>query len=83
MGTTTVIGALLVAGGLVYMAMAAIFRGRMTEPHADAGDPAGRTLEPRRESHMGFLGVRANWPGLVIAGIGVLMLLLPPIFGLA
>ncbi|UXN74253.1 hypothetical protein N8D56_03125 [Devosia sp. A8/3-2] len=80
MATTTFIGALLVAAGLVYMALAAIFRGRMTDPHASAGDPAGRTLEPRRRG-MGFLGLKANWPGLLIVVIGVIFLLIPAVQG--
>jgi hypothetical protein len=76
MVTTKLIGALLVACGILYMAVAAIYRGRLTDPHASPGDPAGPTLEPRRHG-MGFLGLKANWPGLVIAAIGALMLLLP------
>ncbi|UXN71197.1 hypothetical protein N8A98_08465 [Devosia neptuniae] len=80
MATTTLIGALLVAAGLIYMALAAIFRGRMTDPHASANDPAGRTLEPRRRG-MGFLGLKANWPGLLIAAIGVILLLAPAFSG--
>lgn len=76
MATTTLIGALLVACGVVYMAIAAIFRGRMTDAHSSPGDPAGPTLEPRRAG-LGFLGVKANWPGVLIAAIGLVLLLIP------
>jgi hypothetical protein len=73
---TTLIGALLVTCGLLYMAGAAIYRGGMTEPHSSPRDLAGLTLEP---GHRGlrFLGLKANWPGLLIAAIGALMLLFP------
>ena len=76
MATITVIGALLVVCGLLFMAGAAIFRGRMTDPHASRRDPAGLTLEPRRQG-MGFLGLKANWPGLLLAAVGVVLLLWP------
>ena len=75
MATNTLIGALLVIGGLLYMAGAAIFRGRMTEIHASR-DPAGPTLEPRRQG-VRFLGLKVEWPGLLAAAIGALLLLFP------
>ena len=74
MVTTTLIGALLVTCGLLYMAGAAIFRGRMSEPHSSNGEPSG--LEPHHRG-LRFLGLKANWPGLLIAVIGTLMLLFP------
>ena len=76
MAATTIIGAVLVACGLVLMALAAIHRGRLSDPHAAPGDPAGTTLEPQRQ-RMGFLGLAANWPGLLVAAIGVVLLSLP------
>jgi hypothetical protein len=72
----TLVGALLVTCGLLYMAGAAIYRGRMTEPHSSPRDLAGLTLEPRHRG-LRFLGLKANWPGLLIAAIGALMLLFP------
>jgi hypothetical protein len=78
MATSTLIGALLVACGVVYMAIAAIFRGRMTEPHSTPRDGTGPTLEPRRAG-MGFLGAKANWPGVLIAAIGLMLLLIPAV----
>jgi hypothetical protein len=69
------IGALLLLCGVVYMAGAAIYRGRMSDPHSNPNDTA-RTLEPRHRG-LRFLGLRANWPGLLIIAIGGLMLLFP------
>ncbi|PSH65663.1 hypothetical protein CU102_19400 [Phyllobacterium brassicacearum] len=72
----TLVGALLVTCGLLYMAGAAIYRGRLTESRSSPREPAGLTLEPRHRS-LRFLGLKANWPGLLIAAIGALMLLFP------
>lgn len=68
------LGALLLLGGLVYMAGAAINRGRMSDPTANPNDAGKRTLEPRHRG-VGFLGWRANWPGLVLAVLGAVLLL--------
>jgi len=73
--TFPLIGALLIVCGVVYMARAAIYRGRMSDPHFNPND-TGRTLEPRHRG-LRFLGLGANWPGLLIIAIGGLMLLLP------
>lgn len=69
------IGALLFICGMLLMARTAIFRGNMSEPHPTPRDPAGVTLEP---SHRGlrFLGFTQNWPGIALAVVGALMLLL-------
>ncbi len=73
--TTPLIGSLLIVCGIVYMAGVAVFRGRMSEPRSKPdGTP---TLEPRRRT-LGFLGVRANWPGLAMIVVGVVLLLMPP-----
>ena len=74
--TIPLIGALLILGGIVYMASAAISRGRMSDPHIDPSDDAP-TLEPRHRG-LRFLGLKANWPGLLLVAIGAIMLLLPP-----
>ena len=71
---TVWIGALLVIFGLVYMARTAIFRGNLSEPHAPTYDPGAVTLEPERRS-LRFLGVQANWPGMVMIVAGALLLL--------
>jgi hypothetical protein len=74
--TTALLGALFVVCGLLYMAGVAIYRGRLTEPHASPRDPAGPTLEPR-SGGVGFLGLKHNWPGFLLAIIGALLLLWP------
>ena len=74
MFTIELVGALLVLGGLVYMAWAAIGRRRMSDPAATPNDAGTRTLEPRHRG-LRFLGWKANWPGLVMMAFGGLLLL--------
>lgn len=76
MTTITVIGAFLVALGILYLAASAIFRGRLTEPHSTTRDPADVTLEPR-QTPVRFLSPKSNWPGLVAVLVGALLLLAP------
>jgi len=78
---TVILGALLTVAGLVYMAGAALRRGRLSDPAPTAPDrPApnlatpGPTLEPRRRG-LGFLGLSQNWPGLLMMVVGILLLL--------
>jgi hypothetical protein len=73
--TIPMFGALLLLAGIVYMAGAAIYRGRMSDPHIDPREDAP-TLEPRHRG-LRFLGWKANWPGLLMIVIGGIMLLLP------
>jgi hypothetical protein len=61
------LGALLVLGGILYMVRATIWRGSLSRS-------AGDTLEPTRRG-VGFLGVAANWPGLLLMAIGAVLLL--------
>ena len=68
------IGALLVICGLLFMARTAIFRGDLSEAHQSAADPGSVTLEPARRG-LRFLGMKANWPGVVLVVVGALMLL--------
>ena len=72
--TLELLGALMVLAGVVYMAWSAIHRGRMSDPAAGPSDAGKRTLEPRHRG-LGFLGWKANWPGLLLAGLGALLLL--------
>ena len=72
MAAIPLIGALLLFCGVVYLAGAAIYRGRMSDPHSNVAGT--RTLEPRRR---GRFGLRANWPGLLMIVIGGLVLLFP------
>jgi hypothetical protein len=71
---TALIGALLIIAGVVYMAIAAIQRGRMSDSHRDPGDTTEGTLEPRQRG-LGFLGLGPNWPGLLMMALGALVLL--------
>jgi hypothetical protein len=73
MFTIELLGALLLLAGLVYMALAAIQRGRMSDPATKPNDAGRRTLEPRHRG-LGFLGWRANWPGLAMAAVGGVLL---------
>jgi hypothetical protein len=75
--TIRLLGALLILCGVVYMAAAAIYRGRMSDPGPNTTDTADSTLEPRHRG-VGFLGVRPNLLGLALIGGGVILLLLPP-----
>ncbi|CAN5648797.1 hypothetical protein BH23PSE1_BH23PSE1_03740 [soil metagenome] len=74
--TLRLIGALLLLGGIFYMARAAINRGRLSDAHADPDDTPAHTLEPPHRGP-GFLGLHTTWPGLVMIGVGALFLLLP------
>ncbi|AZO30601.1 MULTISPECIES: hypothetical protein [Mesorhizobium] len=78
---TVILGALLTVAGVVYMAGAALRRGRLSDPAPTAPDrPApnlatpGPTLEPRRRG-LGFLGLSQNWPGLLMMAVGIILLL--------
>lgn len=75
------IGALLTVAGVVYMAGAALRRGRLSDTAPLASDrpmpnlaTPGPTLEPRRRG-LGFLGLSQNWPGLLMIGVGAILLL--------
>jgi hypothetical protein len=77
-----IIGALLALAGIVYMAMAAIKRGKLSDPGPNLNDTVQPTLEPRRRG-MRFLGLSVNWPGiaLFVSGLALIVLswlLAPP-----
>ena len=67
-----VFGALLVLSGILYMARTAIWWGSLSSPRSSG--PVPDTLEPSRRG-MRFLGLGANWPGLVLMAIGAVLLL--------
>ena len=68
------IGALFFICGILFLAWTAIFRGDLSKtPARTLGSPTG-TLEPDRRG-LRFLGVSANWPGLVLMAAGALMML--------
>jgi hypothetical protein len=77
------IGALLIVAGVVYMAGAALRRGRLSDPAPVRSAPdrptpnlatPGPTLEPRQRG-LRFLGLSQNWPGLLMMAVGVILLL--------
>ena len=57
------LGALLVLGGILYMARAAIWLGPLSGP--DSSRPVRDTLEPPRRG-VRFLGLGTNWPGILL-----------------
>jgi hypothetical protein len=66
-----VFGALLVLCGILYMARTAIWWGPLSRPRSG---PVPDTLEPSQLG-MRFLGVGANWPGILLMAIGAVLLL--------
>jgi len=65
------LGALLVAGGVLYMARTASWRGSLSG--RDSSRPVRDTLElPRRSVR--FLGLGTNWPGILLIAIGAILL---------
>jgi hypothetical protein len=65
------LGALLVLVGLLYMVRATIWRGPLSG--RDSTRPVRDTLEPPRRG-LGFLGLGANWPGILLMAIGAVLL---------
>jgi sulfite exporter TauE/SafE len=65
------LGALLVLGGFLYLARSAIWRGPLSGP--ESSRPVRDTLEPPRRS-MRFLGLGANWPGILLMAVGAVLL---------
>ena len=65
------LGALLVLCGVLYMARATIWRGSLS---GSDSRPVRGTLEPTRRG-VGFLGLGANWPGILLIAIGAILLL--------
>lgn len=68
------LGALLVIGGIVSMAVRVVSRGRMSDPRSSPGQVPRKTLEPRTGG-LGFLGVKTNWLGLLLIAAGVILML--------
>jgi len=71
--TMIIIGALLLVGGVVYMAGATLRRGQLSDA-ATVGTTPGPTLEPQRRG-LRFLGLTTNWPGLLMLVVGAVLLL--------
>jgi hypothetical protein len=77
-----IIGALLTVAGVVYVAIATLRRGRLSDPTTSPATPdhptpfatLSPTLEPRRRG-LAFLGLSQNWPGLLMMVVGLILLL--------
>ena len=67
------LGALLVFGGVLYMVRAVIWRGSLSRLGSSRSGPVRNTLEPPRRA-VGFLGLGANWPGILLMAIGAILL---------
>jgi hypothetical protein len=67
------LGALLVFGGVLFMAVQTIWRGPLSD--ARRSRSAGATLEPLTPDAGGVFGVKANWPGFVLIALGAVLLL--------
>jgi hypothetical protein len=65
------LGALLVLGGILYIARSAIWRGPLSGP--DSSRPVRDTLEPPQRS-VRFLGLGTKWPGILLMAIGAILL---------
>ena len=72
------LGALLVLGGLVFIAAQPIWRGRLSDARRISSAKPRATLEPHtlepRRPGAGF-GLKANWPGLLLIVLGGIVLL--------
>ena len=66
------LGAVLVVCGIVYMALAAIFRGRLSDRRFSSART--KTLEPARPG-LRFLGIKSNWLGFLLILVGGLLLI--------
>lgn len=65
------LGAILIICGVLYMALTAIYRGRLSDPHLSS--ERTETLEPPGRG-LRFLGVKSNWPGLILIVVGAILL---------
>jgi hypothetical protein len=67
-----ILGAILVLGGVLFMAVQPIRRGRLSEKRSLPGGADG-TLEPRRPG--AGLSLKSNWLGLALIALGAVFLL--------
>ena len=68
----TLIGALLVLFGVLYMAYEAIWRGRLSGASRRDATVERTTLEPKGRS--AAFDPRANWPGLALIALGAILI---------
>jgi hypothetical protein len=67
------LGMALVFSGMLFMVFRAIGPGPLSAPRRSRS--AGLTLEPPTHSGARAFGLKANWPGYVLIGLGALLLL--------
>ncbi len=67
------LGALLVFGGVLYVAFQPIWRGRLSGRRQLRPGRPGDTLEP--ETPASGFGIKSNWPGLAMIALGAALLL--------
>ena len=67
------LGALFVLGGLLFMAVQPIWRGRLSDAKRTSSGVPRDTLEPRKPG-AGF-SLKASWPGLLLIVLGGMLLL--------
>jgi uncharacterized protein YjeT (DUF2065 family) len=67
------LGVVLVLGGLLFMVYQPLWRGRLSDAKRKPSELPHDTLEPRRPG--AGLGLKANWPGLVVVVLGGILLL--------
>jgi len=72
------IGALLVVGGVVFMAAQPLLRGRLSGGKRLRSGWASDTLEPERPA--GGFGIKSNWPGFALVVLGAVLLLVEAAF---
>jgi hypothetical protein len=72
------LGALLVLGGVVFMGVQPLLRGRLSGGKRLRSGEASNTLEPERPAE-GF-GIKANWPGVALIALGAVLLLAGAVF---
>jgi drug/metabolite transporter (DMT)-like permease len=69
---SVLLGALMVIGGVVFLAINVIRRGPLSrEKHPPGEEPS---LEPRRQG--GILTLEGSWPGYALIALGILLLLI-------
>lgn len=66
------LGAILVICGVLYMALSAIRRSRLSDPHLSS--KRTETLEPPGRG-LRFLGIKSNWLGILLIALGGALLL--------
>ena len=72
------VGALLVVGGVVFMAAQPLLRGQLSGGKRLRSGRASDTLEPERPA--GGFGIKSNWPGFALVVLGAVLLLVEAAF---